>query len=332
MTAPSPGFRKLAFWTGIATILLIIVGGIVRVSESGLGCGPAGSGLHGWPFCNGDIIPGLDPNSIIEYSHRALASIVGLMMLALAIWTVRSYRANRNLVYTAVGAFLLVVAQGLLGALTVELNLGAGLVAAHLGLAMILLSLIVYIWRSSREDVIGADPVEGGPRFKAVALWAQIFLFFTIVAGGLMAGTQKFGRTDFDGSGAHHACGTEFPTCAGAFMPFGQTPLADIHLTHRLFLYIATILILWLAVMAIRRAPSPRLVRMGWVIIVVLVLQLLVGAANVWIAEIYEALIVLHLTLATVLWGHLFGMNLQLYRVPGPITDRAPSRTEAAAA
>ena len=147
-----------------------------------------------------------------------------------------------------------------------------------------------------------------------------------------MAGTQKFGRTDFDGSGAHHACGTEFPTCAGAFMPFGQTPLADIHLTHRLFLYIATILILWLAVMAIRRAPSPRLVRMGWVIIVILLLQLLVGAANVWIAEIYEALIVLHLTLATILWGHLFGMNLQLYRVPGPITGRAPSRTEAAAA
>ena len=165
MTAPSTGFRRLAFWTGIATILLIIVGGIVRVSESGLGCGPAGSGLHGWPFCNGDIIPGLDPNSIIEYSHRALASIVGLMMLALAIWTVRSYRANRNLVYAAVGAFLLVVAQGLLGALTVELNLGAGLVAAHLGIAMILLSLIVYIWRSSRR---GRDRRRSGRRRTAV--------------------------------------------------------------------------------------------------------------------------------------------------------------------
>jgi heme A synthase len=332
MSVPSQGFRRLAFWTGIATVLLIVVGGIVRVSESGLGCGPAGSGLHGWPFCNGDLIPGLDPHAIVEYSHRTVASIVGLLMLALAIWTIRSYRANRNLLYASIGGFLLVVAQGLLGALTVEFNLGAGLVAAHLGIAMILLALVVYIWRSSRADVIGADPVDGGPRFKAVALWAQVALFLTIVAGGFMAGTQKFGRTDFTGSGAHHACGTQFPACNGAFMPFGDAPLVDIHLTHRFFLYLTTVLILWLAVMAIRRAPSPRLVRMAWVAIGILGLQLVVGAANVWVADIYEALIVLHLTLATILWGHLFGMNLQLYRVPGPVTDSAPGRSEAAAA
>ena len=40
----------------------------MRVSDSGLGCGPGGSGFHGWPFCNGDVVPGLDLNTVIEYT------------------------------------------------------------------------------------------------------------------------------------------------------------------------------------------------------------------------------------------------------------------------
>ena len=62
--------------TAVATFVLIIVGGIVRVSDSGLGCGPGGSGFHGWPFCNGDVVPGVDLNTIVEYTHRALAGAV----------------------------------------------------------------------------------------------------------------------------------------------------------------------------------------------------------------------------------------------------------------
>ena len=83
--APTQGFRRLVLVTLVATFLLIVLGGIVRVSDSGLGCGPAGSGFHGWPLCEGDVIPGLDINTVIEYSHRTLASIVGLLMLAIAV-------------------------------------------------------------------------------------------------------------------------------------------------------------------------------------------------------------------------------------------------------
>ena len=56
---PSTAFKRLALATAISTFVLIIVGGIVRVSDSGLGCGPGGSGFHGWPFCNGDVVPGV---------------------------------------------------------------------------------------------------------------------------------------------------------------------------------------------------------------------------------------------------------------------------------
>jgi heme A synthase len=301
------------------TFLLVVVGGIVRVSESGLGCGPAGSGLHGWPFCNGDVVPGLDLNSVIEYSHRALAGIVGLMMAALAVTAWRRYRAQRALVKTTAAAAVLVVAQALLGAATVENDLDEALVAAHLGLAMALLGLLIYVWRASRPENAGADPAEGGRGFRPLALVSGGLAFATIVAGGYMAGTQNYGRADYQlGDGAHHACGKEFPTCNGGFLPFGETRLVDIHLTHRVFVYLTTVFVIALIVLALRRRPSPGVVRSAWIAAGLLATQLLVGALNVWLDE-YEALIVGHLALGTLLWMTLVGLALQLFRIPDAV-------------
>jgi heme A synthase len=323
VTAPSPGFRRLAFWTGIATFLLIVLGGLVRVSDSGLGCGPENSGFHGWPLCEGDVLPGLDVNTIIEYSHRTVASAVALMMIALAVLTWRRYRAQRWLVRASFAAAGLVIAQGLLGAATVEEGLDERLVAAHLGMAILLLGLVIYIWRASRPGVIGAEPASGGPGFRALAVVSSVFVFCTIVAGGYMAGTQNYGRPDYQlGDGAHHACGKQFPTCNGDFMPFGQARLVDIHLTHRAFMYVTTALLLTLVVLALRRRPSQGVVRLAWATLGVLCAQILVGALNVWLDE-YEALILLHLALGTLLWSTVVGLALQLYRVPAPAPEAA---------
>jgi heme A synthase len=325
VTAPSHGYRRLALATVFATFVLIVVGGVVRVSDSGLGCGQAGSGFHGWPLCEGDVVPGVDLNSIVEYSHRALAGAVGAMLFLLAVQAWRRHRPHRALVAAATGAFGLVVAQGLLGAATVEEGLDEGLVATHLGLAMLLLALALYVWRASRPETIDAPPADGGPRFRMLAGAASIAIFATIVAGGYMAGTQKYGRPDYQlGDGAHHACGKEFPSCNGDFLPFGQARLVDIHLTHRVFMYLASLLVLLLVGLALRRRPSPGVVRSAWVALGLLCAQILVGALNVWLDE-YEVLIVVHLTLATLLWGTLVGLALQLYRVPAPRSARTPA-------
>jgi heme A synthase len=313
--------------------VLILVGGVVRVSDSGLGCGPAGSGLNGWPFCNGDVVPGLDLNAVIEYSHRALAGIVGIMMVALAVVAIRRYRSHRGLVRASVAAALLVLAQGLLGAATVENDLDETLVAAHLGLAMALLALLLYVWRAARPQNIGAEPADGGGHFRPLALAASGIVLCTIVAGGYMAGTQNYGRADYQpGDGAHHACGKEFPTCNGDFLPFGMSRLVDIHLTHRVFMYLATALVIALVVLAHRRRPSAGVVRSARLAGGLLLAQVLVGALNVWLDE-YEAMILLHLALGTLLWASVVGLTLQLYRVPAPATARAgASRAEAVTA
>jgi heme A synthase len=310
--------RRLVLATGIATFVLIIVGGVVRVSDSGLGCGPAGSGFHGWPFCNGDVVPGVDLNSIIEYTHRVLAIVVGLMILTLFV---QAWRRHRQLLPATAALLILVIAQGALGGATVEENLEEVYVAAHLALAMLLLGGLVYLWRVVR----GAQVEAGGAGLRLLSIAATAAVFCTIVAGGYMAGTQNYGRADYRlGQGAHHACGKEFPTCNGEFMPFGRAELVDIHLTHRAFMYLASILVIALVAVALRRRVA---VRYAWGLAALLAIQILVGALNVWLDE-YELLILLHLALGTLLWATSLGMTLQL----APARERARRRAEAVAA
>ena len=310
--------RRLVLATAIATFVLIIVGGVVRVSDSGLGCGPAGSGFHGWPFCNGDVVPGMDLNSVVEYTHRALAGIVSLMIVAIVVL---AWRRQREYLLPAVGLLLLILAQAALGGATVEDNLEEAYVAAHLCLAMFLLGGLIYLYRS----VSGAPVAAGGPRMRVLAIAASVAVLCTIVAGGYMAGTQNYGRADYQlGDGAHHACGKEFPTCNGEFMPFGKAELVDIHLTHRAFMYLAVLLVTSLVVVALRRGV---LTRYAWGLAGLLALQVLVGALNVWLDE-YELLILLHLALGTLLWATTLGMTLAL----APARERAPRRAEAVAA
>src|SRR3954452_10839528 len=113
-------FRRLADLTALVTFLLIIVGGIVRVSDSGLGCGPGGSGTDGWPLCGGRAVPLIHTHMVVEYTHRFLAAVVTVMVGLLALYAWRRQRDNRPLVRTSIAAFALIIVQASLGGLTVE--------------------------------------------------------------------------------------------------------------------------------------------------------------------------------------------------------------------
>jgi heme A synthase len=325
VSAPSPGFRRLALATVVSTFLLIVLGGIVRVSDSGLGCGPAGSGFDGWPLCRGDVIPGVDLNAIVEYMHRAAASIVGVLIIALAVLAWRRHRDRRDLVVATLAATVLVIAQGELGGVVVEENLEELLVSAHLGLAMLLLGLALYIWRAARTGPAGRPAEPWGRSVRPLAIAASGALLCTIVAGGYMAGTQHYGRADYQlGDGAHHACGKQFPTCNGDFMPFGTSRLVDIHLTHRAFMYLAVLLVVALAVAVLRRRPGPDAAKLVWIALGLLGVQVVLGALNVWLDE-YELLIVAHLAVGTLLWATVVGIALRLYPVPSSALARGPA-------
>ena len=317
-------FRRLLNATILATFALIVIGGVVRVSDSGLGCGPAGSGTHGWPLCGGRVLPFLQQHQIIEFSHRVAATIVALLILGLAFVAFRHLRDRRWLVRGVVAAAVLVLIQAGLGGLTVEHGLHTALVAAHLGLAMLLLGLLITLRRLAQGGERAA-PLDTSRALRWTVAIAIVLLFATIVAGGYVAGTEEEGTTSQPVIGAHLACGIEFPTCLGKFMPFSYGRLVDIQLTHRLFMYLTAIAVLAMTAVAVRRRvvlpPSGN--RAFLLIPLLLVCQILLGAINVWEGK-HAWLVVSHLTLATILWGTVVYAAASLVPLPEGAPERRP--------
>jgi heme A synthase len=329
-------FRRLADLTAVVTFLLIVVGGIVRVSESGLGCGPGGSGTKGWPLCGGQVIPFVgNENRVIEFSHRLLATVV-VILIGLLCWRAyKSLREGHNWAFRgSLVAGVLVLIQAGLGGLTVEHSLAEELVAAHLGTAMVLLGLLLWLSFKARSDAAveagtARPPVRG---LKTFAGAAAVLLLCAIVAGGYMAGTEEEGVNDVGPNiaGAHLACGKMFPECgSGKFLPFGNNRLTDIHLTHRVFVYLATIAVIVLLSVAFARGSRDRLLLLAAIL---LLCQFTLGALNVWLGE-HGPLIVAHLTTGTLLWAAVISIAYKLAWLPSEDArpERAP-RAEASAA
>lgn len=302
-------FRLLVDGAILSTFLLVVVGGVVRVADAGLGCGPARSGLHGWPLCRGNLLPATQVHTILEYSHRFLAALVVILLMAILWQALRRLRDQRKLVRGAVAALGLVVVQALLGALTVEQGLDTALVAAHLGVAMLLLAVLVGLSIASRSH----RPTLSGPRrLRAVAALACVLLLATIVAGGVVAGTEEHGTAGgVRPDGAHMACGSEFPTCNGAFLPFGDGEMVDIQLAHRTAMFLTVAALAALALLLRRRRQQA----LALAIFLVLAAQVWLGAMNVWLGE-SAALVVAHLALGTLLWLLAVAALLSTARVP----------------
>src|SRR5689334_19647257 len=141
-SGPMTRFTRLAWTAATFTYLLIILGAIVRITGSGLGCG------EHWPLCNGKLLPPLDLPTMIEYGHRLAAAAVSGLVTALAAytWWLRKGAGSREqfspdrTAYVALG---LLVVQVLLGAVTVKLSLPPWTVILHLGTAMLLLATLI---------------------------------------------------------------------------------------------------------------------------------------------------------------------------------------------
>ncbi|MGI9020457.1 MAG: COX15/CtaA family protein [Solirubrobacterales bacterium] len=319
-------FRRLAGITIVATLVLVLIGGIVRVSDSGLGCGPEGSGTHGWPLCEGGVVPAGSSESVIEYSHRIAATVVGVLILALFVIAWRRLRDRRGILYGSIAAGVLVLAQAGLGGLTVEEGLNEYLVATHLGLAMLLLGLLIGLRRAATPR---SEPVQGSRGLRGLAVAASVLVLATIVAGGLVAGTEGEGKPSEPVLGAHTACGEQFPACLDRFMPFGESRLVDIQLTHRAFMYLAALAVLAMTALALRQGVRER---SFWLASVVLAAQIALGIANVLLGK-HAGLIAAHLMLGTVLWCvvMLAATSLLPASVPAGRRVGAPTTSPAAA-
>lgn len=222
-------FIRLAVITALLTLGLIVFGAVVRVTDSGLGCG------NHWPLCNGSIIPPLNNlTAWIEWMHRLFALLIGVFGLVILVIAIRAFRKHDKAVLGAtVTAAVLFAVQSMLGAIVVKLDLPPTMVTLHLGTAMLLFAALLMsaILASYRASIHYKPDQVTMLGYVTAALSLVIILTGALVRG----------------SGATLAC-VDWPLCNGQLLPFSQGQLATIHMLHRFAvaaLGISLLLLVW---------------------------------------------------------------------------------------
>jgi heme a synthase len=210
--APGAGLHRFAVATAIATLLLIFAGGLVTSTESGLS-------VPDWPLSYGRLMPPMVGGIFYEHGHRMVATTVGLLTVVLAIWLARREPRAwvRRLGY---GALAAVVAQGVLGGLTVIFLLPTAVSVAHACLAQTFFCLIVTIavvtspaWR---EGDFARDN-----RVASIGAATVAAIFLQLLIGAVMRHT-KAGLAIPD-----------FPLAMGRVVPPLTSFAVGIHFAHR---------------------------------------------------------------------------------------------------
>src|SRR5438445_8122483 len=178
----SKGVHRFALLFAIATFFLIIAGANVTSHDAGLA-------TSDWPLSNGQVFPRMVGNLFWEHGHRLVATAVGLLTIALAIYLqIRERRSwVKRLGWIALGG---VIAQGLLGGLTVKTNLPLAVSAAHATLAQLFflttVSLAVFTSRSWQAPESSVNEEPGAVSLRALCVVALAAILAQLVLGATL--------------------------------------------------------------------------------------------------------------------------------------------------
>lgn len=264
---PSTGaFRtvsRLAIATSVLMFALIVVGSIVRTTGSGLAC-------PDWPLCHGKLIPPFDFNIWMEWFHRLLALLVGLLLLATTVVVLARRETRGKLGGLAALSVALYFSQALLGALTVWKLLDPSVVSGHLAVGLLLFATFVTIAVTAGIEAAPEALAAAGPRapdhlplFAATA----VFTWFQAVLGGMVS--------------THHAslaC-PDWPTCHGEWFP-ALTGLVGLQMGHRWAGYALALLVIVVSLRA-GRAGDGVVRYAGHLLPRLVLLQVAIGVVNV---------------------------------------------------
>ncbi len=311
-------FRSLALATAIATIALFAIGGLVRGTGSGLGCST-------WPACEpGRLFPSGTAHSLIEFSHRAMAFLVIVLTALTGFAAFRVARREPSLLWPAVLAFPLVLAQAGLGAVVVATELDPWWVTAHFVAALVLIADVTYVAASAlvANAAVANDGVAGGARndrsFSRLALsTAAVVGLLLLVGTYVRASDAQLVFTDWP-----LMDGRLVPTLGGA---------ATAMFLHRALAAIAMLLVLWTAIRArTDAARHPATVRLSTIALLLFVAQVMVGAANVW-TRLRPWAVVAHVALSVLIWATVVALATVASRLTKAHPQPEPGAEEHAA-
>ena len=295
-------FKSLAIASTIATFVLISIGGLVRATKSGLGCG------DDWPHCSGEVLPPLqDPNQIIEFSHRMAAGIVGFMIAGLVVLAFKHFRDEPRIFRSSVAAFILVVFQALLGMVVVKTDLADAMVVVHLSAALSLLALLIYI--TSTLTASEGQPTDASVSGRAKFAAASVFVL--LLVGSYVSGAD-----------AGYAF-PDWPLMDGKVVPNLAVEAKAIHFFHRALAAVVGVIVFVVAFGILKRgAEFPSAKRFAHAAAGLFAVEVVIGALNVW-TRLNSAAVTAHLAIGAAIWGTLVAAAF--------VTSPAVARTERAA-
>jgi heme A synthase len=301
--------RRLAFLTAAFAYAVIVLGFVVRITGSGMGCG------DDWPLCNGRIIPSFDSvETVLEYGHRLAVLGLTALTVALAGYALRLRPAPGGsgpggTDRPALLALGILILQSVLGAITVKLELPPHTVVLHLGAGLALLATLIVLGLRAGVHSGVTVPPSGARVGRGGIVAAALLGAVVILMGGVTATT-----------GAAPAC-QGFPLCNGEIWPSATgSGLPHIHWTHRLLAYALFFHVLGLG-LGLRRRKAPwRLQGAGWTTVGLVVAQVIVGAVMV-LTHLPALWRTMHAALGTAVW---VGLVYLVWLVAGPAKAADP--------
>ncbi|WP_181833053.1 COX15/CtaA family protein [Bacillus taeanensis] len=226
-----------AVLTTLGMFLIVLMGAIVTKTDSGEGCG------NSWPLCYGEILPSQPKlETMIEYSHRVVSALLGLMVIILAIWTWRKLKSVRETKLLAFLSVFLIVFQGLLGAAAVIWGQSSFVLALHFGISLLslasvfLLTLLIFEKERYGRAFTPAIPKQWRKQIYALS----VYIYIVVYTGALVRHTKS-----------SLAC-SAWPICNNNEWIPSLTSHAGIQFIHRIAAGLIFIWLLWLFIKSLR--------------------------------------------------------------------------------
>lgn len=289
--------HKLANAAVASTLVLIAFGGYTRGSGSGYGC------KDRWPLCEngllGGYLPRLESEMLVEWTHRWIALLVGVLAVVIVYVAWRARLDRRWVFLPAAAAVVAIGTQAWLGRMVVKGNLDADLVTVHLLVSLMIVALFVIVAVSTRHAVEGPHLLERDwSRQLGIGAIAVVVV---VLLGSLV----------------HNVFVPGWPLVNGELVPdFSGIDSLMIHWLHRLA---SVAVLLYLIFLVWRGAQVERPRTEGYLVIgatALYVLNLAVGLLHVWTEVSSSWVVVLHLGIGATVWAGLVAATFLSFHDP----------------
>ncbi|WP_406370886.1 COX15/CtaA family protein [Streptomyces sp. NBC_00647] len=307
-TPTSRTVRRAALSALVMAVVIVVTGGAVRLTGSGLGC-PT------WPKCTDDSLTATSAmgfHGAIEFGNRMLTYVL-CAAVGWAIIAARSQKPwRRSLTRLGWAQFWIVMSNAILGGIVVLVGLNPYTVAAHFLLSTALITVAALLWQRTREGDAAARPLVG----KSV----RQLVWFLVVAAGLLIAAG----TVVTGAGPHAGDSSEVARMAVSW--------ENVTKLHAVLAWIVVTLTfaLWFVLKAVDAPMGP--LRRTRDLFLILLSQGVIGYVQ-YFTDLPEALVALHMLGSCLVWIGVLRVLLALRErpetvadVPGPATQSALTR------